>query len=406
MRYLILLLFCVQVMADISAVTLPRDISASTTPARAWVDDNDEELRDKINEIKDTVNIYGDSLAAHTTNVTALEDSLAYSNNSGTDSLVRQTSPRITTPTVTGKSTFNDTLDVNQIAVLDSLVVNGETRLESPSEVINANGNGQFIVGRASSGFVDIFGEGSDFKFRHSTDKSSWSNVWKTDGSNMFVENGDLIVGDAATGTGKILSHDNDWQLELENPNTGGVSWYLGSSDDGWSGGGGDFLLSNSTSAATAEFRINASGNLSVSGNITGDSLSTGNETFTYDEGSFADSVYNGGCSDTATGTIEYTRVGRAVTLAVVGTQSCNVTSVASTNYIYGIPASLQPENPKEVPCSFEDDQVVESGSCYVYENGSGFNLIAMRRDDGANFSNTGANGFQVKASVIHYTLD
>ncbi|MEL0118523.1 MAG: hypothetical protein VXB01_06240, partial [Opitutae bacterium] len=94
------------------------------------------------------------------------------------------------------------------------------------------------------------------------------------------------------------------------------------------------------TGPGTTALTIDDSQDATFTGNVDALSLSTGNETFTYDEGSYTGTVSGGSTSPTTT--IHYVRVGNLVVLNMM-TPPSNVTSNANTFQITGAPASIRP---------------------------------------------------------------
>lgn len=87
--------------------------------------------------------------------------------------------------------------------------------------------------------------------------------------SSAGPENGLYVNGRAGIGTSaplaKMTIADIDWQFHLNNPNTGGGNWYLGSSADAWAAGGGKFVLSPTNSSTNAALVVDASKNVGIS---------------------------------------------------------------------------------------------------------------------------------------------
>ena len=89
---------------------------------------------------------------------------------------------------------------------------------------------------------------------------------------------------------------------------------------------------------------IDSSGDTTFSGNVDAATLSTGNETFTYDEGSFTLTMV--GITGSPTGTASYVRMGKQVTLIVPAVSGAS-TSTAWT--ATGLPASIQASTTQHV---------------------------------------------------------
>ncbi len=108
---------------------------------------------------------------------------------------------------------------------------------------------------------------------------------------------GSIGIPSAVDANGRISTDGTGtkYGLSLLNSDAGGVTWYVGSSANTWSSGGGQFLISKSTTASAASLAINNAGNVSigstvaraqldVNGTITG-KASTLNGTATIDFG-------------------------------------------------------------------------------------------------------------------------
>jgi len=87
--------------------------------------------------------------------------------------------------------------------------------------------------------------------------------------SSSGSDNGLYVLGNAGIGTtnpnAKMEISSNDWQLSLNNINTGGEDWYIGSSSNSWNAGGGKFILSKTNSSGAAALVVDNSNNVGIS---------------------------------------------------------------------------------------------------------------------------------------------
>lgn len=114
----LLLLLAIAAFCDITYWTVPWTLSGNPQVPR--LDQNLTSAKNKINVVIDSVNVYGDSIASHTTNIQVVEDSIdAHTTNvkkledsssyylynagkTGSGSVVYGTSPTIASPTISG----------------------------------------------------------------------------------------------------------------------------------------------------------------------------------------------------------------------------------------------------------------------------------------------------------------
>ncbi len=75
---------------------------------------------------------------------------------------------------------------------------------------------------------------------------------------------GDTTIGSSTAGSARFNVTDADWQMTLGNTGTGGNTWYVGSSSDGWGAGGGKFIVSPSSGSAGSALAIDASRNVGI----------------------------------------------------------------------------------------------------------------------------------------------
>ncbi len=76
------------------------------------------------------------------------------------------------------------------------------------------------------------------------------------------------VLGSTGLGTGtpsaKLTVDYTNWQMTLRNSTTGGSEWFVGSSSDGWSSGGGKFVVSPTNSSSNSAFVIDAAKQVGV----------------------------------------------------------------------------------------------------------------------------------------------
>lgn len=80
--------------------------------------------------------------------------------------------------------------------------------------------------------------------------------------SSAGPENGLYVFGQTGLGTtspgARLSLADSNWQFSLENNDTGGSEWFMGSSSDAWQTGGGKFVVSPTNSSGNAALTIDA----------------------------------------------------------------------------------------------------------------------------------------------------
>ena len=189
-NWLLLFLVCAS-FADISPVVVPRTINSAATTPKSWVDDNDQALGAKTNELVDTSNVQGDSISAHTIAIAALQDSSTISSDTlakylygfgqtGTGSIVYGTAPTIASPTITTSLT-TDFLTNGRIPFYSSGLIddgaltwdntNGRLFLSRSVDAENYvsvnNGNSgtsaQASLGLLSDGSISLRSSGNNF---------------------------------------------------------------------------------------------------------------------------------------------------------------------------------------------------------------------------------------------------
>lgn len=103
---------------------------------------------------------------------------------------------------------------------------------------------------------------------------------------------------------------------------------------------------------------------IDTSGNIIGNSLSTGDESFTYDEGTFTATLNY--CTTAPTASISFTRVGKQVALKLPA--ALTATSNATSLTISGLPAALQPDSNRTVniPVPVTDNDATSLGVAII----------------------------------------
>ncbi|MEO0899783.1 MAG: tail fiber domain-containing protein [Bacteroidota bacterium] len=79
----------------------------------------------------------------------------------------------------------------------------------------------------------------------------------------MAMGGGSVAVGHNVPAS-KLDVQSNGWQQRLDNNDTGGDDWYIGSSASTWAAGGGKFLISPTGSSSAAEFTIEADGQVGI----------------------------------------------------------------------------------------------------------------------------------------------
>ena len=58
------------------------------------------------------------------------------------------------------------------------------------------------------------------------------------------------------------VNGDQDWTMILQNSGTGGSSWYIGSTNNAYSSGGGRYVITNTGTSATSQFCIDSEGHV------------------------------------------------------------------------------------------------------------------------------------------------
>jgi len=140
---------------------------------------------------------------------------------------------------------------------------------------------------------------------------------------------------------------------------------------------------------------------INASGNVDALTLSTGNETFTYDEGTFTATYV--GFTTSVTPTMSYARTGSMVTIY---TNAVSATSNTTGMTCSGMPASIRPPaQGAQCLMAAVTDSGTETANCKVSIDSSGvmtFYLISGSNWT-TNFTNTGTKGHQ--ASSISYNI-
>jgi hypothetical protein len=341
----------------IPLVTKPiPSIDTASPPQVDYVDQNDDSIVVGLNQVIDTVNLFSDSIGAHRTNIGALIDSLNPSNNTGSDSLVRQTSPRITTPTFTSMTS-------GSILFAGS----GGSLAQDNSNLFWDNSNKRLGIGTASPSYgLHLYQASSDIRIN--VQRGSYASNFEQNSSGGAISmrdasgNEDVVIrtygithfngGDVGVGTtdpGGLLEvyGSGSSLLNVFNP-SGNASITLGrtSGSEGYLrffGEGSTFKIQHSTDSTTFSDQVSFDGtDVTIENNLDADSLSTGNETFTYDEGTFSFDITSSSCTDTASGTAAYTRVGKMVSVRFPSAQ-CTISGSDNSFAIENIPASIDP---------------------------------------------------------------
>ena len=136
------LLFVALCFGDIAKTPLPRDISAATTPSRSWVDDNDESLLLKQDEMIDTINDFWDSIQVFSDSILLFSDSIA----KALDSV----------------NYWTDTVTVEHLVSTDSSLAR-IVKIERDTSLTNNAIAGMHIVAKSTGDMVDGFGGRIEF---------------------------------------------------------------------------------------------------------------------------------------------------------------------------------------------------------------------------------------------------
>lgn len=86
--------------------------------------------------------------------------------------------------------------------------------------------------------------------------------------SSAGQENGLYVLGPAGFGTtspgARLSVADPNWQLSLDNTDTGGNEWFMGSSADAWQSGGGKLIFAPTNSSGNAALTIDSAKNVGI----------------------------------------------------------------------------------------------------------------------------------------------
>ena len=115
----------------------------------------------------------------------------------------------------------------------------------------------------SDTAWKQTFGTGSKMTFSHAVagttgNTISWNEV-------MHIHGDSQVSIGKSTATARFhVQGGDDWTQILENGNTGGLAWYLGSTANNWSAGGGKFIISSNSTSSNADFAIDSAGNAAL----------------------------------------------------------------------------------------------------------------------------------------------
>ena len=146
---------------------------------------------------------------------------------------------------------------------------------------------GRFVIGPPGNGYPDIgynfknsastaqtyyasdtawkqtFGSGSKMTFSHAVSGTTGNTISWNEVMHIHADNQVSIGKSTATARFHVQGGD-DWTQILENGNTGGIAWYLGSTANNWSAGGSKFIISSNSTSSNADFAIDSAGNAAL----------------------------------------------------------------------------------------------------------------------------------------------
>lgn len=370
---LALLALCASGWGAIGALTIPHEIDSAAIPKVIYIDQNNDSIINKVNQIKDTVN----GLAAGTAAFSGLTAS----------SLVSTNASKQLTSTIPSAVTFPGT--VNSTGLI--------TAAGGVSYTGGTNAVGSIFLD-ASRGLAlrGVTGSTDDFSIRSADGTLILRNPTGTTGITLPTA---IAASSTLAVTGKVTGSDT-------------VAAALGFRAG--SAGATDAQLYRSAAnmwttpdSLTVAGRVAVSGAAVITGTLTADSLISSKF---YTEGSFtiAGTGFSA-CSQgvlsgsTCTATAYYVRVGKAVTLYIPYLAG---TSNATTFTLTGIPAAIRPARAQNVQASTIGDNSSgdNAGSLDILTDGTA--VIYRRTSTSAQVSVwTASNTKTFYYNTVQYTL-
>ena len=115
----------------------------------------------------------------------------------------------------------------------------------------------------SDTAWKQTFGSGSKMTFSHAVAGTTGNTISWNEVMHIHADSQVSIGKSTATARFHVQGGD-DWTQILENGNTGGLAWYLGSTANNWSAGGGKFIISSNSTSSNADFAIDSAGNAAL----------------------------------------------------------------------------------------------------------------------------------------------
>ena len=143
---------------------------------------------------------------------------------------------------------------------------------------------GRFVIGPPGNGYPDIgynfknggtsaqtyyssdtawkqsFGTGSKMTFSHAVSGTTGNTISWNEVMHIHADN-QVSIGKSTAQARLHVQGGDDWTQILENSQTGGIPWYIGSTANNWSAGGSKFVITSNPTSSAADFAIDSSGN-------------------------------------------------------------------------------------------------------------------------------------------------